>query len=105
MPTAQEELARLNWLLKEGQVLPEEPCKILLPRIEAKKRAENAPDEQGKQKTRLVRELHTPQAYSDFNREFDRYIAAAGDPNVAFSIMVRLLAQLPDASIKKLAEE
>jgi hypothetical protein len=105
MPTASEELARLNWLIKEGQIMPEEPCKLILPRIEARKRAENAPDETGKRKTRLVKDLLTPEAYADWNAEFSRYVEAAGNSHVAYSIMLRLLQQLPDESIRKLAED
>lgn len=105
MPSASEELARLNWLLKEGQIMPEEPCKVILPRIEARKRAENAPDETGKRRTRLIKELDSPETYSEFEIEFARYKECAGNVQVAYSIMLRLLKQLPDESIRKLAED
>lgn len=56
-------------------------------------------------RTRLVKDLHSGQAYSDWNAEFSRYVEAAGDPNVAYSIMLRLLQQLPNESIARLAED
>jgi len=105
MPTFQEELERMIWLNKEGNILASERCKVIFPRLEAKKRAENAPNEQGKQKTRLIKELHTPEAYSEWNAEFSRYTEAAGNPIIAQSIMLRLLQQLSSESIGKLAED
>ena len=79
-----------------------EKALLILPEVEAKKRIENAGP---KPKTRLVKELHSPEAYSDWNAEFDRYVSIAGDPNIAYSLMLRLLKQLPDSSIKRLAED
>lgn len=105
MPTAQEELARLNWLIKEGQVMPDEPCKVILPRIAAKERAKNAPDETGKRRTKLIKQLDTPETYSEFEIQFSRYKECAGNVQIAFSIMLQVLAALPDESIKRMAEE
>jgi hypothetical protein len=53
-----------------------ESAKLILPKIEAQKR-----------------------------KAIDRYISLAIDPNVAFSIMLRLLQQLPDDSIRRLAKD
>lgn len=89
------------WLQHEGKISDDEPCKVILPRREAKKRVVNKDG-----KTRLIRELDTHVTYSEFNSEFDRYIEqSGGNPQVAYSIMLRLLKQLPDSSIKKLAED
>jgi hypothetical protein len=100
MPGAAEELARLNWLLKEGKIRPDEPCKLILPRIEARKRVKNVEG-----RTRLVVQLDSPETYSEFAAEFSRYKEQAGNVQVAYSIMLRLLKQLPDSSIKRLAED
>jgi hypothetical protein len=104
MPTAAAELERLNWLIKEGSISPDEPCKLVLPRVEARKRAENKPDETGKRRTRLIKELDSPETYSEFEAEFSRYKEAAGNVQVAYSIMLRCLQQLDSATIKRLAE-
>jgi hypothetical protein len=41
MPGAKEELDRLAWLLREGKIQPDEKCKVILPRLEAKERIKN----------------------------------------------------------------
>jgi hypothetical protein len=100
LPTVDEVFFQAKFLREHGRGA--EKAVLVLPAEEAKKRVAN---DGPKAKTRLVKELHTPQAYSDFNAAFDRYVSLAGDPNVAFSIMIRLLAQLPDDSIRRLAND
>ena len=100
MPGFKEELARMLWLDHEGKVPPDEPCKVIFPAREAKERTENK-----KERTRLVRELDTPQTYADFNAEFDRFIRCAGNVQVAYSLMLRCLAQWSESDIRKLAED
>src|SRR5690349_14058385 len=101
MPGFKEELARMLWLQHEGKVTDNEPCKVLFPRRDAKKRIVNK-----EERTRLIRELDTHITYSEFNQEFDRYIEhSGGNPQIAYSIMLRLLKQLSDESIRKLAED
>jgi hypothetical protein len=100
MPGAAEELARLKWLLENGKIPPSEPCKLILPRIEAKKRVRNTEG-----RTRLIVQLDTPATYSDFAAQFARYKEQAGNVQIAYSIMLRLLAQLSDESIRKLAAD
>ena len=104
MPGARAEATRVLWLLDNGKIPDDEPCKLVLPRLEAKKRIENRPDEQGKQKTRLIKELDSHQTYSDFNAQFARYIELTGNPQIAYQIMLELLAALPDDSIRKMAK-
>lgn len=91
-------LAHAKFLISKGR--GHESAKMILPRIEAQRRKAN---KEGK--TRLVKDLHNAQAYADWHKEFDRYVSAAVDPNIAYSIMLRLLQQLPDESIKRLAED
>src|SRR5215475_7164370 len=98
MPTVAECLVHAQWLVSKGR--GGEAAKLVLPRLEAQRRRAN---KEGR--TRLVRDLHSAEAYSDWNAEFSRYVEAAGDPNVAYSIMLRLLQQLPTSSISKLAED
>lgn len=100
MPSFEEELARMLWLKKEGKVQPDERCKLIFPRLEAKKRVKNVEG-----RTRLVVQLDTPATYSEFSAQFARYKELSGNPQIAFSIMLRLLAQLSDDSIKRLAEQ
>jgi hypothetical protein len=101
MPSFKEELARMLWLQHEGKIADDEPTKVIFPRRAAKERVENK-----KERTRLIRELDTHVTYSEFNAEFDRYIEhSGGNPQIAYSLMLRCLAQLSDESIKKLAED
>ena len=41
MPGAKEELDRLAWLIREGKIPPDEKCRVILPRLEAKERIRN----------------------------------------------------------------
>ena len=87
------------FLKREGKVSPDERCKLIFPRLEAKKRVANVEG-----RTRLIVQLDTPQTYSDFAGEFARYKEQTGNPQIAFSIMLRCLKQLSNELIKKLAE-
>lgn len=102
MPSAEQELKRLQWLLHERKISPDESVKLIIPRLEAKKRvANNGP----KVKTRLVRELDDPETYSAFNLQFDRYVElAGGNPSIAYGIILRCLEQLSDDMIRRLAD-
>jgi hypothetical protein len=100
MPSVEQEMARLKWLLAEGKVAPGDPCKLVCPKLEAKKRVKNTEG-----RTRLVVQLDTPATYSEFSAQFARYKEITGNPQIAFSLMLRLLAGLSDDSIKRLAED
>jgi hypothetical protein len=99
-PTVDEVYFQAKFLREKGRGA--EKAVLVLPAEEAKKRVAN---DGPKPKTRLIKEMHTKEAYSDWNSEFDRYVSNAGDPNIAYSIMLRLLQQLADTDIRKLAEE
>jgi hypothetical protein len=99
MPSFAEELARMIWLSKEGKVDPEERCKLIFPRLEAKKRVKNTEG-----RTKLIVQLDTPETYSEFSAQFARYKEQTGNPQVAFQIMLDLLKAFSDESIQRLAE-
>jgi hypothetical protein len=98
MPTLEEVGRRVNFLLSKGD--KGRKCHFGLIDVEAKERAENP-----KERTRLVKELHTPVAYREWNEQFDRYVTLVTDPNIAYKIMRDILAQVSDESIKALAGE
>lgn len=101
MPRAQQESDHLVWMLQQGQIPPDEPCKVVFPRLEAKRRAENKA-----KRTRLIRQLDDTETYSQFNFQFDRYIElCGGNPSIAYTIILRCLEQLSDDMIRRLAEE
>jgi hypothetical protein len=41
MPSFDEELARMNWLKREGKVRGNERCKVIFPALDAKERIKN----------------------------------------------------------------
>lgn len=98
MPTLEEVAARVNFLMEQGG--HDRKCHFGLVDVETKERIANP-----KGRTRLIKELGSPEAYSEWNAEFDRYYEAAGNPTIAQSIMLRLLQQLPTSSIAKLAAD
>jgi len=97
MPSLKEVADRVNFLLSKGD--GERKCHFGLVDVEAKERIANP-----KRRTRFIKEME-PEEYSEWNAEWDRYVDAAGNPVIARSIMLRLLKQLPEASIKRLAED
>jgi hypothetical protein len=67
MPGAKEELDRLAWLLREGKIQPDEKCKVILPRLEAKERIKNT------EKRRRIC-MNTDEAnYSEFSAMREAY--------------------------------
>lgn len=99
MPDFKTELARMLWLQHEGKMPDGEPCKVVFPRLEAKKRVQNKGE-----RTRLIRELDDHVTYSQFNFQFDRYIElCGGNPSIAYALILRCLEQLSDDMIKRLA--
>lgn len=84
------------WLQKERKVSGDERCKLVFPRLEAKRRVKNTEG-----RTRLIVQLDTPETYSEFTAQFARYKEAAGNPQVAYQIMLDLLKALPTESIER----
>ena len=89
----------MQWLKRENKVSGDERCKLVFPRLEAKKRVAN---KEGR--TRMVVQLDTPETYSEFNGQFARYKELTGNPQVAFQIMLDVLKALPDESIQRLSK-
>ena len=91
MPSFAEELARMIWLSKEGKVDPEERCKLIFPRLEAKRRVKNTEG-----RTRLVVQLDTPATSASLRCSSRAIKELTGNPQIAFTLMIRLLAGLSD---------
>lgn len=97
MPDVYAALEQAKHLIAAGH--GDEPCKLILPKREAARRKENA------EKLKRVAFDCDEQTYSDFHAERARYIEACGNhPLIAYAVMIRLLQQLPNDSIKRLAE-
>jgi hypothetical protein len=98
MPSFAEELARMIWLRDNKKVSPDERVKLVFPRLEARRRVKNTEG-----RTRLIVQLDTPESYSAFSAQFARFKEVTGNPQIAYQIMLDLLAALPDESIRSLA--
>jgi hypothetical protein len=97
MPDVVECLKQCQWLVAHGRA--SEPAKLVLPRIEAKRRIEN------KEKHHRVQFDCDETTYSAFHAQLKRYRELVTNVTIAQQIMVELLAQVSDESIRALAEE
>lgn len=101
MPGALEIHEELGRLLREGKIPSDERMPPLyFPRLAARKKVKNTEG-----RTRLIKEMDTPATYSEFVKQFDRYISITGNPQVAYHLMLQVLGALSDDSIKRMAEE
>ena len=72
---------------------------------EQKKRTENAPDEQGKRKTRIAWDCADPETFAEFHKERERYMKAAGsNPTMATDVIILALRLHTDEEIRKFIE-
>lgn len=98
MPDVLACLEHCKFLISKGR--GNEAAVLYLPRIEAQKRRVNK-----EKRHRVVFECDE-QTYSEFHEQRSRYIEACGGyVPIAHQIMIRLLAQLPSESIKRLSED
>lgn len=98
MPDVFAALEQAKHLIEKGH--GSEPAVLVLPKREAAKRKANA-----EKRTRIAFDADE-QTYADFHAERERYITACGNHSlIAYAVMIRLLKQLPDSSIAKLAED
>lgn len=98
METVADVLKHCEWLVSKGR--GGEPGKLFMPKVEAQRRKEN------KEGYRRVIFQVDEQLYRDWHEQKDRYVeASGGNPAIAYAIMLRLLAQLPNDSIQRLAED
>jgi hypothetical protein len=67
MPKWKEEKERLRWLIKEGKLTDDEPCKVLFPRMDANKRIQN------KEKAKRIVMQTDEQNYSEFHAMREAY--------------------------------
>ena len=99
MPEAHEELARLKWLLDNGKIPPSEPCKLVLPRIEARERVKNP-----KGRTRFVLECDTEDMYARFNAEKNRWLEGR-NKSVVLDAMCRVWEEVSTPAIDEFTRE
>ena len=93
MPDVKEVLSQCKWLIEKGR--GGEPAKLLLPRIEAKRRIAN------KEKRHRVTFECDEVTYSLFHEQLKRYREQAGNVTVAHSLMVKVLAGIRDELIQE----
>ena len=99
MASLREEAERLKFLVGKGR--GDEKIHVVFVEEEAKARVENLGD---KPKTRFCMETDSAEAYSDLNREKDRWIRAIGNKSVCISLMIQAWQQYDDAQLRRAAE-
>lgn len=98
MPTLEEVAATVKFLMEKGDHARK--CHFGLVDVEAKERAANP-----KGRTRFIKELDSPEAYSEWNTEWERWILACdGHKPIAQDLMLRALQQYSEPMIQRLAE-
>jgi hypothetical protein len=96
MPTVKDALTQVKFLIEKG--MENEPAVLYMPRVEARKRKSNL-----EKRKRIIWDVDEAN-YSRFNAERDRWIGIAVNKTVAVSLMVDVLAAVPEETIRKLLE-
>lgn len=91
---------------------------VIIVEDEQQKKIENAPNEQGKRKTRIAWDAADPESFAEFHKEKEKYMRAAGGNPVLgtdaiimalrlhdFEEVRRFVMALTDASEKDYSEE
>lgn len=91
MPTVRQVAAWYAAEVRKGNGELHTTQPVIMERENAK-RQKNAPDEQGKRKTRIVWEAGDPDVYAAFHAERSRYMeAASNNPVLATMLMLTVL--------------
>lgn len=100
MPTLEEIGAQVEYLLK-NPANKQRKAHFGLVDVEQRERIANP-----KGRTRFIRELDSPEAYSEWNLEWERWILGCGGHKpIAQDLMLRALQQYSQQMIEKLAED
>jgi hypothetical protein len=95
--TVKDVLAHAQWLISKGRA--EEPAKLLLPRIEAKRRAQNKG-----QRTRVQFDC-TPEQYAAFHTQLKRIREHIGNITVAQDVVNEWLSLLKEETMDAMTQE
>jgi hypothetical protein len=99
MPTKMELFNQLKIDIAAGRGL-EDPVHLVNHAEERKRKRENPG-----QSTRVMLNCYSPEAYSAFQVQKDRYFTVVVDVRIAIDFMVRALAQVDDATLRKWLEQ
>lgn len=97
MPTVKDVLEQAKFLMGKGRA--DEPAKLVLPRIEAQRRVAN------REKRTRVQFDADETTYSLFHAQLKRYRELCGNVTVAHTVMIQILAAVPDGTISALAAD
>ena len=96
MPTVTDCLEQAKFLIEHGR--GEEAAKLVLPRLEAKRRIAN------KEKRTRVQFDCDEATYSRFHTELKRYREVCGNVTVAHNLMVDILKGVDDDRLRRIME-
>jgi hypothetical protein len=98
MPSKIELFNQLKIDIAAGRGL-EDPCHLVNHAVERKRKKENPG-----QSTRVILNCYSPEAYSAFQMEKDRYFSVVVDVRIAIDFMIRALHQVDDVTLRKWLE-
>lgn len=99
MPTKKELFEQLKIDIAAGKGL-QDSCHLVNHDAERVRRRENRA-----KSTRVMIETHSPQSYSEFHEQKERYIRAAVDPSIAIQLMIRALAAIDEITLQQWIKE
>src|SRR5689334_18464638 len=95
----------LKKCIAEGRIPDDEPIVLKFPRQDAKRRAVNKPDAEGKRKTRVAWDCGDGDSYAELHKQRERYFQLCGDnPTVGTDLMIIVLKIHPDAELRQFLE-
>lgn len=104
MPTLKQLAEWANTELKKGKGHLHTNHPVIIEE-EQEKRIKNAPDEQGKQKTKIAWETNDPDCYSSFHLQRERYFKfAGGNPVLATEAVIMALKIQADDDVRRFIE-
>ena len=95
MPTKQELFNQLKIEIASGKGL-HDSVHLVNHDAEAKRRKENK-----KQSTRVIMDTYSPESYSEFHQQRERFIRTAVDPSIGIHLMIRALAEVSDDTLRQ----
>ena len=96
MPSLKELSEKLNAMIAAGK--GEERGALFLPAVEARSRVKNE-----KGRTRFIMETNSPEFYSRFNAQKDRYLSVVENKTIGLEVMLSVLESKSDQDLLDLA--
>lgn len=105
MPTLRALKEWVDYQISQGKESLHTNHPVIIEEEQAKK-AKNAPDEEGRRKTRIAWDAVDPQMFADFHAEKERYFRlVGGNPTVGTDLMIKALNHFTNEEIRSFLED